>query len=266
MDGPTGNPIELTHKTKRLSDLDIPGAGQVYVDGDYAYIGQLPNKEHLGTTIIDIKDPKNPKIVSTITLDDPGSHSHKARVIGDVMIVNHERNMTSAGRRAEELPAARARLIERLGRAPNSTDLAKELGVDEEDQYYSAADAAARRGRPHANLRVFDVTDISDMKPLSIFQVSEADSPWSQTTGTRFGAHQFQEHMRDTLVYCTWFSGGLRIVDIADPSSPREVGWYIPEPATDRRAPQTNDVDVDERGLVYLVDRFGGLDVVEFDH
>jgi hypothetical protein len=438
MDGPTGNPIELTHRTKRLSYLDIPGAGQVYVDGDYAYIGQLPNKEHLGTAIIDIKDPKNPKIVSTITLEDHGSHSHKARVIGDVMIVNHERNMTSVGRRAEELPAARARLSDRLGRAPNSADLATELGVDaaniaeiqkaeaegyhrggfkvydiadktkpreiayqktggigvhrfdmdenyayistemegyignilviydiknpaspqeisrwwmpgqhiaggevpdwqgrrnrlhhalrvgdkmwagvwhggvrviditditkprtigsynyhppfpepshtfmglpyqiggrdiaiaidEEDQYYSAADAAARRGRPHANLWVFDVTDMNDFKPLSIFQVSEADSPWSQTTGTRFGAHQFQEHMKDTLVYCTWFSGGLRIVDIADPSSPREVGWYIPEPAPGRRAPQTNDVDVDDRGLVYLVDRFGGLDIVEFE-
>ncbi len=32
IDGPTGNPIELTHGTKRLSYLDIPGAGQVYVD------------------------------------------------------------------------------------------------------------------------------------------------------------------------------------------------------------------------------------------
>ena len=30
-------------------------------------------------------------------------------------------------------------------------------------------------------------------------------------------------------------------------------------------APQTNDVDVDERGLVYLVDRFTGFDIVEFE-
>ena len=27
-----------------------------------------------------------------LTLDDPRSHSHKARVIGDIMIVNHEEN------------------------------------------------------------------------------------------------------------------------------------------------------------------------------
>ena len=33
-----------------------------------------------------------------------------ARVVGDVMIVNHERNMTRIGRRDEQLPAARAQL------------------------------------------------------------------------------------------------------------------------------------------------------------
>ena len=32
----------------------------------------------------------------------------------------------------------------------------------------------------------------------------------------RFGAHQFQEFMQDTLVYCAWFAGGLRVVDVAD--------------------------------------------------
>ncbi len=69
----------------------------------------------------------------------------------------------------------------------------------------------------------------------------------------------------DTRVYCAWFSGGLRIVDIADPLAPREVGYFVPEPVNGHAAPQTNDVDVDRRGLVYLVDRFTGFDIVEFD-
>ena len=104
MDSPTHKP-QLAHNVKRLARLDLPGAGQVYVDGQYAYIGHIPNKSELGTSIIDVSDPRKPRVVSQIYLDDPTSHSHKARVIGDIMIVNSERNMTAhrpQGRRAAE--------------------------------------------------------------------------------------------------------------------------------------------------------------------
>jgi hypothetical protein len=122
-----------------------------------------------------------------------------------------------------------------------------------------------RRGRPHGCLWTFDITNIEKIQPLAIFEVSELDSPWSRAAPGRFGAHQFQEHMKDTLVYCAWFAGGLRIVDIADPAAPREVGHFIPQPASGRTAPQTNDVDVDDRGLVYIVDRYTGFDILEFN-
>src|SRR4029079_3966852 len=113
---------------------------------------------------------------------------------------------------------------------------------------------------------VFDATDLGNIQPLSIFQVSELDSPWSRAMPGRFGAHQFFERMKgDTLVYCTWFAGGLRIVDLADPSAPQEVGYFIPEPARGRAAPQSNDVDVDRNGLIYLGDRYAGLDILEFE-
>ncbi|MGI9568723.1 MAG: RNA polymerase subunit sigma-70, partial [Desulfobulbia bacterium] len=83
--------------------------------------------------------------------------------------------------------------------------------------------------------------------------------------GGRFGAHQFREQLDTTLVYCTWFSGGLRIVDAADPLNPKEVGHFIPEPVKGMTSPQSNDVDVDERGLIYLFDRDYGLDILEFE-
>ena len=113
----------VTHRTKRLSHLDLGGAGQVYVAGDHAYVGYLPNKEGLGTSIVDVSDPSDPKVVVTITLDDRTSHSHKARVVGDVMIVNHERNNRVMGRKAEQLPPIRARLHELLGREPTHAEL-----------------------------------------------------------------------------------------------------------------------------------------------
>jgi hypothetical protein len=139
------------------------------------------------------------------------------------------------------------------------------VAIDEEDHAHSAEEMERRKGRPHGCLWVFDVTDLKSMQPLSIFEVSELDSPWSRAAPGRFGAHQFQEHMDGTLVYCTWFAGGLRIVDVADPSAPQEVGHFIPDPAAGKIAPQSNDVDVDENGLVYLVDRYAGFDILQFD-
>lgn len=120
-----------------------------------------------------------------------------------------------------------------------------------------------RHGQPHAGLSIFDVTDLDAITPLSTFHVSELDSPWARAPG-RFGLHQFQEHIDDSLVYCAWFAGGLRIVDISDPARPCESGFYIPEPVADNASPQSNDVDVDERGLIYLLDRNKGLDIIEY--
>jgi hypothetical protein len=56
----------------------------------------------------------------------------------------------------------------------------------------------------------------------------------------------------------------LRVIDVADPESPRELGHFIPEPVAGRTAPQSNDVALDERGLIYVVDRHVGFDVLEF--
>ncbi len=107
------------------------------------------------------------------------------------------------------------------------------------------------------------MTDLADIKPLAIWDLSEMDSPYSRAGG-RFGAHQYREKLDSTLVYLTWFSGGLRIVDVANPSKPIEVGYYIPKPLHGFPSPQSNDVDVDDNGLIYLLDRNAGFDILEF--
>lgn len=134
-------------------------------------------------------------------------------------------------------------------------------------------------GQPHAFLWVFDVTDYNDIRPLSTFHVTDFDAPWANAhlaeDGSYWhgrpeiygpGAHQFQEHFRDGLVYCTWFSAGLRIIDVCDPFRPLERGYFIPQPAAGFPVPQSNDVDVDENGIIYLIDRINGLDVLVLDN
>jgi hypothetical protein len=38
----------------------------------------------------------------------------------------------------------------------------------------------------------------------------------------------------------------------------------MPEPVNGQPAPQSNDVDLDTRGLIYLIDRLEGFDILEF--
>ena len=52
------------------------------------YVGhQRPTS---GTTIVDVADPSNPRMLARIDMPE-GWHSHKVRVCGDIMIVNHEK-------------------------------------------------------------------------------------------------------------------------------------------------------------------------------
>jgi hypothetical protein len=120
---------------------------------------------------------------------------------------------------------------------------------------------------PQASMWLYDISDETMPKIGSSFRVSESGeySRCDGKKGKRFGAHQPHEYVgEDNLVYAAWFAGGLRIVDISDPYRLGEVGHYVPEPADGFEFPQTNDVFVDERGLIYLIDRNSGLDVLRF--
>jgi hypothetical protein len=68
--------------------LDIAGGGQVVLDGNHAYIGLMDPPR--GTSVIDVADPANPRIIASIDIP-TGLHSHKVRVANDIMLVNRER-------------------------------------------------------------------------------------------------------------------------------------------------------------------------------
>jgi hypothetical protein len=411
--------FELSRNIRRLGHLDIPGGGQVVVQGDYAYVGHM--KPPMGTSIIDVSDPAAPRVVSHIPPPDEYSHTHKVRVVGDLMITNVEQDRRHFLRKGEKIPSLRSKFL-------SDAALAAELGVKPEDipvleealargydgggfrvwdisdrtapkllsyvkthgfgvhrfdmdasyayistemasyvgnilVIYDLADPTAPRevsrwhmpgqhlaggetptwegygvrlhhamrcgdelwaavwhagfrvldatdithprevasfafppaipepthtvmplenlingrryalaideehdhlpGRLHGFLWVLDVTDYADIQAIAAFDVSERASPWVGQPGARFGAHQYREKLDGTLVYLTWFAGGLRVVDVADPKLPVEVAHYIPDAGPNGEPPQSNDVDVDERGRIYLLDRVTGFDILE---
>jgi len=378
--------------------MDFPGAGQIEVIGGYAYIGHMDPP--YGTSILDISDPRTPALVSRIMLEDDQSHTHKVRVVGDIMFTNVEQFDRHYRRRGDGIPSIRANL-EAEGKEATDKNVAavmniresevavldarRERGyhdggfkvydikdrtepkllkhvrtggfgthrfdVDENYAYistempgyqgnilviYDIADPSDpeevshwwmpgqkisageepfwhgdhRRlhhglrfgdriwaacwhggywlidvsdisrpktlahydtnppfiepahtlmpldreidgkkiavgvdeqhgliaGQPPAGLWIFDATDETRLKPLSVFVLSELDSPYSRNGG-RFGAHQFHEKPIGALIFATWFNGGLRVVDVADPFAPLEVGHFMPKPAGTEPSP-----------------------------
>jgi hypothetical protein len=93
--------------------------------------------------------------------------------------------------------------------------------------------------------------------------------------GGRFGAHNLHEnppvptawHSEDVILG-TFFNGGLRAYDISNPYQPKEIAAFVPPPpkGTPAGAVQLNDVFVDDREIVYTMDRHtGGLYVLEME-
>jgi hypothetical protein len=95
--------------------------------------------------------------------------------------------------------------------------------------------------------------------------------------GGRFGAHSSDERIGmyyGKVLWVAYFNAGIRAIDIRNPWTPKELGYYIPAitDKTDQRcvtitnppappvttcktAIQTNNLDTDSRGYVYAVDR-----------
>src|SRR5215213_6576898 len=82
--------VTLSRNLRRVAHFDLPGGGQVVVQGGYAYVGHM--KPPHGTSIIDVRDPANPRLATMLELSDDRSHTHKVRVVGDIMIANVEQN------------------------------------------------------------------------------------------------------------------------------------------------------------------------------
>jgi hypothetical protein len=91
--------------------------------------------------------------------------------------------------------------------------------------------------------------------------------------GVRLGAHNIHENeplatswKSSNIIVGTFFSGGVRAYDISDPFRPEEVAYYVPSAPEGCASIMINDLYIDEKGLVYAVDRVkGGLYIIEMD-
>ena len=126
------------------------------------------------------------------------------------------------------------------------------------------ADEDVAKLRPHAPsfAWVVDITDETNPIPISSFQVDGLD-PDGAPQEPFTGCHQPSEVVIDEIIPFAWFSKGVRLVNISNPHSPKEVGHFEPDPQPGCKRLSSNDVTLDDRGLVYVIDRLRGLHILE---
>ena len=345
----------------------------------YAYVGHM---QGIGTTIVNVTDPRKPQVVSQIPAPE-GTHCHKVRVCGDVMLVNNEQlsgKRWEAGLRlfniSDPAKPRETGFFQTAGKGVHRywVDCEKKLAYisAEMEGYHKAIfvvvdfsdprkpsevsrwwfpgqwmdggemptwdtkkrsfwhhhpvvlDDRAYLGYWDAGFIILDISDIKNPRFVSrsdyypayggvfhtalpvdrsilgrrwmigtqeslappskegkklmwVVDITAEENPVPVATfdvpiddpekiEDRFGPHQPHEdvHLKDDLVYVSWFGGGLRVVDIHNPYQPREVGYWVPK-CVRQKMVQTNDVFVDDRGFIYTIDRSErGLDILEY--
>ena len=130
-------------------------------------------------------------------------------------------------------------------------------------------------------VHIFDITDETKPLGVSTWTVPESSGNFC-SRGGRFGTHSSNESFTPIyykrLMFFASFNAGVRGIDVRDPFHPKEVAFYIPAitDKTDKRcvgsgadqhckiAIQTNNVEVDDRGYIYIVDRANtGLSILQ---
>ena len=129
-------------------------------------------------------------------------------------------------------------------------------------RYLLVADEDVQRKEDEtaAFMWMVDITDERHPVPVSSFQVEGiAGKPSLPMTG----CHQPCEKVMGTEIPFTWFANGLRIIDIKDPQAPGAVAHFMPDVPEGTDRVSSNDLTVDDRGLIYVLDRRRGLTVGE---
>jgi hypothetical protein len=218
---------------RHLSRMELEGGGQIVLDGSYAYVGHQ-HRPH-GTTILDIANPRQPKIVSTLKPHHAFSHSHKARIVGDLLFVNSEFE-GGHGAKREGYDDGGFRIYDVKDRAnPKLITFVKTYGkgvhrfdVDENYAYISTE----MEGFVGNILVIYDIRNPSKPAEVSRWWMNGQHVVGGETPHPKRANHRLHHGMRaGNEMYAGCWMSGLSIIDLTDIAKPRTLSHYEYDPA-----------------------------------
>ncbi len=216
-----------------ISTFDTPGSAQdVYVAGKYAYIADNTS----GLCIVDIGHPNLPQMVGS--LDTPGV-ANSIQVAGNYAYIADY----NAGLRVIDVYDLAAPVEDSYYQ---DSTLQSSRAIEVQGNYAYVADSGGDYfgDAPKPGFRIFDISNVAS--PL---EIASLNTPYTI----------YDLAVVDDYAYLAAGDGGLRIIDVSDPSHPNPVGGYM---CTDR-CPADMAIGVNVLGnYAYLATYYDGVLVI----
>jgi len=238
--------------------------------------------------LIDITDPRNPVMASSWAIQDvggpfsaqgcdpDGNYGHGAEPSGDgkLAFISYwdsgfvALDVTDPSKPVYKGRAAFPATADGDAHSSNYDDKRKLLFSADED---FCKNSGAGTDKGFGYLRVWDESNLA--APV---QIGDYRTPNSYGSNDQ-GAGDYVIHnplLVGSNVYASWYSDGVRVIDVSNPRAPKETAYFVP-PATEnpvkpaQRGTLTNTtqvwgVAIDEaNGLIYLSDMNSGLWIVK---
>src|SRR5438552_771443 len=207
----------------------------VNVQDGFAYVGHM-GQSRVGTSVVDVSDPRHPRVVAQLETP-PGTHSHKVQVVGDVLLVNYERNAAFEPDAPSWQGGLKVFDISKPAQ-PREIALLKMPGKGVHRMTYWGPPLAYMSGSDEGFIDQFLViVDLSvPTRPCEVGRwwfpgqhTGGGETPsWTPTLihGGAPGARRYALHhplIRGDRAYCGYWDAGLIILNIADKRAPKLV-------------------------------------------
>jgi hypothetical protein len=231
IDADAGTAPRASSNIRHLCRMELAGGGQIVIDGEYAYVGHQ-HRPH-GTTILDISDPREPKILSTLRPGHPSSHSHKVRCVGDLIVVNSE--FERGGGSLSEYPDGGFRIYDVKDKSnPKLVTFVKTHGkgvhrfdLDEDYAYISTE----MEGFVGNILVIYDIRNPSKPVEVSRWWMEGQNVAGGEGSHPKKAEHRLHHAMRcGSQMYAACWMSGLSIVDVSRIDAPRTLSRYEYDP------------------------------------
>ncbi len=207
----------------------------VNVQDGFAYVGHM-GQSRVGTSVVDVSDPRNPRVVAQLETP-PGTHSHKVQVVGDVLLVNYERNAAFEPQAPSWQGGLKVFDISKPAQ-PREIAFLKMPGKGVHRMTYWEPPLAYMSGSDEGFIDQFLViVDLSE--PTRPCEVGRWWFPGQHTAGGETpgwtptqshagapGAKRYALHhplIRGDRAYCGYWDAGLVILDISEKRAPKLV-------------------------------------------